>query len=388
MCRNLALFVVLSVLCFGLAPVFKASGATLEALYSFDPFVGTNPAHNSHGAGPTSRLMLATDGDFYGTTLSGGTSNEGTVFKMTSAGVLTTLHSFAPVSGQVPYTNSHGANPETGLVEGTDGAYYGTTYNGGTGGAGTIFRITSSGEFTTLYSFASVSGPGTNGTNSHGAQPLGTLIQGDDGDFYGTTLGGGTSGTGTVFKITSQGSLTTIYTFGPAFASSSDINSHGAGPFAGLVEGTDGFYYGTTISGGTSGTGTIFRISANGNLTTLYSFGPLFGNSPSYNSHGAGPRGRLLEGPDGNFYGTTNDGGTSGTGTVFRITPAGALTTLHSFGSDTGTFDNVGGACPYEGVTEGSDGRLYGTTGFGGAIRCGNDFRDNGRWSVFDARRL
>jgi uncharacterized repeat protein (TIGR03803 family) len=139
------------------------------------------------------------------------------------------------------------------------------------------------------------------------------LVQASDGSFYGTTSNGGTSGYGTVFKITPAGALTTLYSF---------VGSDGSYPYAGLVQGSDGNFYGTTAYGGTSSYGTIFKITPAGALTTLHSF--------TY-SDGAYPYATLVQGTDGNFYGTTYYGGTSGYGTVFKITPAGALTTLHSF---------------------------------------------------------
>ena len=181
---------------------------------------------------------------------------------------------------------------------------------------------------------------------SDGANPEAGLVQGIDGSFYGTTNLGGASDAGTVFKITPAGTLTTLHSF-------SGSDAYGKNPFAGLVQGTDGNFYGTTERGGTSRYGTVFWITTAGALTTLHSF--------NY-SDGANPHAGLVQGADGSFYGTTITGGAYYRGTVFKITPAGALTTLHSFSwSD--------GADPIAGIVQATDGSFYGTTASGGA--CG-----------------
>ena len=206
------------------------------------------------------------------------------------------------------FNGSDGAYPYAGLVQGSDGNFYGTTGGGGTNGAGTVFRITSGGSLTTLYNFC----------GGDGANPYAGLVQGSDGDFYGTTLAGGNfygttcgygcslEGFGTVFKITSGGRLTTLHSFN---------GSDGARPFAGLVQG-GGHFYGTTFSGGSiaGNAGTVFKITSGGSFTTLYNF--------SYYD-GAFPYAGLVQGSDGNFYGTTSeDDSVSGPiyGTVFKIT--------------------------------------------------------------------
>jgi uncharacterized repeat protein (TIGR03803 family) len=211
-----------------------------------------------------------------------------------SAGVvLTSLHSF-----QV-FTN--GAGPTGGLVQGSDGNFYGTTSGGGTNNnAGTVFKISATGALTTLYSF-------TGGKD--GGSPQAGLVQGSDGNLYGTTYGGGDpnggNGNGTVFKISATGALTTLYSF-PG-------GKDGRDPRAGLVQGSDGNFYGTTVGGGTNLAGTVFKISATGALTTLYVF--TGGKDGAYPSAGLG----LVQGSDGNFYGTTYGGGIGGGGTVFRL---------------------------------------------------------------------
>ena len=203
-----------------------------------------------------------------------------------SAQSLTTLYSFA---------GSDGALPEAGLVRGSDGNFYGTTYFGGTNGDGTVFKITPSGTLTTLYSFA----------GSDGVDPVAGLVQGIDGNFYGTTYQGGANGEGAVFKITPSGTLTTLYGF---------AGSDGEFPYAGLVQGSDGNFYGTTVFGGADcldlGCGTVFQITPSGTLTTLYNFA---------GSDGVAPYAGLVQGSDGNFYGTTQQGGANNVGTVFRL---------------------------------------------------------------------
>ena len=302
-------------------------------LFYFD---GTN------GSCPLAGLIQGSDGRLYGTAALGGSNaNNGTIFKITTDGfAFTLLHSF---------TGADGRCPMAGLVQGTDGSFYGTTAYGGAsnGTNGTVFKITSTGGFTPLYSFPS------NGRN--GRSPLGSLIQSTDGNFYGTTSAGGASGeNGTVFKITPSGTFSSLFTFNDA---------NGSFPAAGLVRAADGNFYGTTQLGGQNENGTVFRITPSGALTTLFFFTGPNGNYP------VAP---LALGNDGNFYGTTGGdaifGGANTFGTAFRITPAGGLTTLISFYS-------TNGACPVAGLTRGNDGNFYGTTFQGGRNTGGTIFR-------------
>ena len=306
--------------------VFRITAAgALTTLYSFS---------GSDGSTIVAGLVQGSDGNFYGTTAGGGAyGNSGTVFRITAAGALTTLYSFS---------GSDGAYPNAGLVQGSDGSFYGTTYSGGANGSGAVFRITAAGALTTLYSFTG---------GSDGYAPLAALVQGSDGSFYGTTSGGGANSDGTVFRITAAGALTTLYSFS---------GSDGADPRAMLVQDSDGSFYGTTYEGGANSDGTVFRITAAGALTTLYSFS---------GSDGANPLARLVQGSDGNFYGTTYLGGANSDGTVFRITAAGALTTLYSF------TDGSDGAYPNAGVVQGSDGNFYGTTKGDGVTGYGTVFK-------------
>jgi uncharacterized repeat protein (TIGR03803 family) len=243
------------------------------------------------------------------------------------AQTFTSLFSFNGSNGSAPLYMA--------LVQGTDGNFYGTTSAGGIYGYGAVFKITPGGKVTVLHSF--------DGTD--GEYPDGGLIQGTDGNFYGTTVNGGTSGYGTIFKMTLAGTLTTLHGF-------AGYPSDGGWPYDVLVQGTDGNFYGTTNIGGAKNNGTVFKITAGGTLTTLYSFSFTGGG-------GDGPTGGLVQGTDGNFYGTTMSGGTIGVGTVFKMTPAGTLTTLHS-------FDGTDGAYPFAGLIQATDGNFYGTTFQGG----------------------
>ena len=211
-------------------------------------------------------------------------------------------------------------------MQAADGNFYGTTVEGGPHGAGTVFKITAAGKLTTLYSFCSQA------NCPDGDQVYAGPVQGRDGNFYGTTWAGGDpncyGGCGTIFKITPTGTLTTLYRFCTQTGC-----PDGAFVAAGLVQATDGSFYGTTAGGGgLSGNGTVFKITAAGKLTTLYSF-----CSQANCADGGDPVGGLVQATDGNFYGTTEVGannscnGSAGCGTIFQITPAGTPTTLHSF---------------------------------------------------------
>jgi uncharacterized repeat protein (TIGR03803 family) len=315
--------------------VFKIDATgSLTTLHSF-----SGPP--SEGAVPVAGLVQGSDGNFYGTTASGGAFFQGTVFGMTPSGAITVLHSFNSFL-------SEGAIPIAGLVQGSDGNFYGTTALGGAHFKGTVFKIDATGNLTTLHSFS--------GSPSEGANAVAALVQGSDGNFYGTTASGGEHFQGTVFRITPAGALTILHSF-------SGYPSEGAVPIAGLVQGSDGNFYGTTALGGAHFKGTVFKIDATGSLTTLHSFS----GSPS---QGANPVAALVQGSDGNFYGTTALGGAHLKGTAFKIDATGSLTTLHSFSGSPSE-----GALPFAGLVEGSDGNFYGTTALGGAHGEGTVFK-------------
>lgn len=306
--------------------VFEITGqGALTTLYSF-----CTATNCTDGSQPASNLVQATDGNLYGTTAFGGTKGEGTVFRITSTGTLTTLHSFA---------FSDGAYPVSGLIQAPDGNFYGTVQEGGAHSLGTVFKMTPTGTLTTLYNFCAK--PNCN----DGSLPT-SLVQAADGNLYGTTIQGGTGyacteGCGTVFKITPAGVLMTLHSFD---------SSDGASPYGNLIQATDGNFYGTTLGGGANSFGTVFKIAPTGTLTTLYSFDT---------TEGFDPWSGLIQATDGNFYGTTGGGGPDNEGTVFEITPQGTLTTLH-------TFDGRDGYEPQASLVQATNGTLYGTTYFGG----------------------
>lgn len=306
------------------APVvvgFPVHAATFGTLHNFS---------GADGSAPYGPLIQGTDGSFYGTTDAGGANGTGTVFQLTLHGVFTVLHSFSTVSGN---TNADGANPYGGLAQGADGAFYGTTINGGAHGRGTVFRITSTGTFTTLHSFAN--------NTSDGGSPFSSLILGTDNNLYGTTQFGGANGDGTVFKITPSGTITLLHSFN---------GSDGAGCVAPLCLANNGaVFYGTTASGGANLKGTVFKITPSGTLTTLYSFGAV-------SNDGATPYAGVVQGPDGNLYGAARDGGANSSGTVYKLTLDGVETTLHSFSFATEGYS------PYGTLVVGKHDTLYGTT--------------------------
>jgi uncharacterized repeat protein (TIGR03803 family) len=342
------------------ASVAAPAQATFSVLFTFDGADGQNPQ---------APLIQGTDGNFYGTSTSLGANSEGgAVFKVTPQGKPTALYSFCSKTNC-----ADGAFPAAGLVQGVDGNFYGTTVFGGTGsdcptgdgypGCGTVFQLTPEGKLTTLYNFCSQ----PNCTD--GANPYGGLVQGSDKNFYGTTTEGGfisgscvnnfgdQSGCGTVFKISSDGNFTSLWTF-----CQQNNCPDGSAPTGTLIEAANGNFYGTTG-------GTVFQITSGGELTTIYSFCSL-----DNCADGLQPYAGVIQGTDGNFYGTTLGGGvnvscpsaSTGCGTVFRLTPAGALTTLYAFCTQT----NSSGFCldgenPYGGVVQ-AYGNLYGTTSLGG----------------------
>ena len=317
------------------SPAGAQQAITLTTLHSF---VG-----GSDGLEPFATLLKRSDGTLFGTTFLGGTQNSsctagcGTVFSVSASGAVTLVHAFDETDGAGPYDT---------LVAASDGNLYGTTIYGSNGG-GTLFEISELGSFSSLYTFS--------GQGEAGSAPFGGLLKGKPGLFYGTTTN---SGGGSIFKF-SAGALTTLYT-GAIY------------PVGNLIHGNDGSLYGTSESGGStacnrapnvgpsnvSGCGFIFKITPTGALTILYSFS---------GSDGSHPAGALVIGQDGDFYGTTSDGGnaacTRGCGTVFRITEAGVLTTLHS-------FEGTDGNNPYATLLQDHAGNFYGTTVYGGTGQC------------------
>jgi uncharacterized repeat protein (TIGR03803 family) len=351
-----------------------ASGVVFSNLHSFGTIIDTN-GYLVDGTGPQSALILATDASLYGTASSGGYYGYGTVFRVTTTGTLTNLYSF----GAVQDTNGNpldGSSPYGALMQDANGSLYGTTEDGGNYEFGTVFRMTSAGALTSLYSFGAIQD--TNGNELDGANPRAGLVSGPNGSPYlfGTTTSGGSQGEGTVYRVAANGTLTNLYSFGAIQDIYGDYLD-GAYPYAPLVVGTDGNLFGTASAAGSNDFGTVFRITTNGTLTTLYSFGAIL-NSNGGPVDGSTPLAPLIEGSDGNFYGTTSAGGTdtNGLGTVFRLTPSGTLTTLYSFGAILDTNGNaLDGSNPAGGLVQDGDGELYGTTSQGGNNNYGTVFQ-------------
>jgi uncharacterized repeat protein (TIGR03803 family) len=364
---------------YGCSPTLNASGAWITQLASFagaDSVTTLFSFNGTDGAGPQGPLAQGLDGNFYGTTAFGGAEHGGgNFFKITPAGDETVLYDFC---SQPSCTD--GVEPFGNLVLAANGNFSGMTRTGGLPdcvagqGCGTLFEITPTGKLTTVHSFCSQ-------TNcADGGFPT-WLVQGTDGSFYGTTSFGGDGAEciggpkdekfcGTVFKLTPTGKLTTLHSF------CSETNcTDGAQPSS-LLQAANGNFYGTTLAGGTNavspcngglqpGCGTIFEITPGGKLTTLYNF-----CSQANCADGLSPN-SLMQGSDGKFYGTTTEGGNCDSescgGTAFVITPAGKLTTLHGFCAETNCFD---GASPV-GLLQATDGNFYGTTTGGGGAGGG-----------------
>lgn len=243
------------------------------------------------------------------------------------------------------FAGPNGANPYSGLCLASDGNFYGTTHQGGINGwplgLGSVYRVTPNGVLTVLASFGSM---------PNGNKPYAALIQAPDGFLYGTTWQGGTANSGTFYRISTNGALTTLLSF---------TGANGARPSGRLTLGVDGHLYGTTQLGGAHSLGTVFRVSTNGSLTTLASFD---------GTNGANPYAEVFLARDGHFYGTTVNGGVSNLGTIFRVSTNGALVALAS-------FTNANGANPYGGLVADASDVLYGTTAYGGSGGFGTVFR-------------
>jgi uncharacterized repeat protein (TIGR03803 family) len=294
------------------------------------------------GGAPFSGLFLSPSGNFYGTTTQDLVNHGGTVYSITPAGRVTTLVSFTGGGGQgTPY----------GPVVEDNGFFFGITALGGSAQDGTTYRLTPSGTLTTLHTF--------NGTNGNQAGLIGeSLLQAANGDFYGATpFGTESSNTcGTIFKMTPQGTVTTLYSF-------ENTSAQGCEPVDGLVQGSDGDFYGTAVGGGPANDGVIFKLTSTGTLTVLYNF-----CSQSDCADGSEPNSGLILATDGNFYGTTISGGANNQGTIFQLTPGGTFKVLYSFCSQAGCTD---GETAYSALIQATDGNFYGTTSDGGGAGNG-----------------
>jgi uncharacterized repeat protein (TIGR03803 family) len=337
---------LLSVIAAALLFAVAANAQTYTPLYTY---LGTN--RNNTGILPPDAMSQGQDGTLYTTDAYNGANNLGSVFKMTTAGQPTTVYSFCPLTGCLD-----GAYPMGGVALGFDGNLYGTTQGGGKHAAGTVFKVTPTGTVTTLWTFA-------NGTDE--SVPIFPLLQAQDGNLYGVSLAQYNGQYGAFYKVSSSGVFSVLHDF--TFTDGSNPNLPTAG--------TDGNFYGTTYLGGSPacagyqyGCGVVYKLTPAGKRTVLRAF------KGFYSSDGALPVGVLVQGYDGNYYGTTREGGNSancggGCGAVFKITPAGVLTILHNF---TGHPD---GAYPDAGLTLGTDGNLYGVTSAGGKFNLGALFK-------------
>jgi uncharacterized repeat protein (TIGR03803 family) len=296
------------------------------------------------GAYPFGGLIQTSNGALFGTTSSGGLSAAGgSVFEFTPSGKLVTIHSFCSQA-----SCSDGDSPSASLLHARDGNLYGTTCQGGAFNNGTVYKISPAGVFSSIHSFSGL---------DDGSCPYGPLMQGANGQIYGTASGGGSNQYGTVFTVAAAGSVKILYVFaGPPF--------DGAYPDGGLVQSSDGSLYGTTLLGGScpaapqAGCGTIFKISASGMFRLIYSF--CVNGNPCYD--GQGPADGLTLGSDGNLYGTTAfGGGVANAGTIFSITPDGTLTTLHAVISPVQE-----GKFPFTTLVQATNGKFYGTMEEGG----------------------
>jgi uncharacterized repeat protein (TIGR03803 family) len=299
---------------------------------------------------PYSPLLLASDGNFYGTTSEGPS-----VFRMTP-------------SGQVTFLTNLGGGSYGKLIQARDGNFYGTTAIGGPGtcsrdraqtcfpqaGSGTVFRMSPSGTLTTMYTFTG---------GAAGAKPYAGLIQGSDGNLYGTTQAGA-EGFGTVFRIRLDGTLSLLHTF--------TGKADGGNPYAPLVEGSDGALYGTTTYGTSYNAGTVFRVTTSGAFTTLHTFTgysvPDEAARPGVPLDGAFPAAPLIQMADGNFVGVTAGGGQFSGGTAFKISPAGSYSQVFTFAG------NAEGSSPVW-LIRGADGNFYGNGQYGGVRNMGAIFR-------------
>jgi len=327
----------------GVGTVFELSPSGTETVrHSF-------AASHTDGHYPYAGLLMDTTGNLYGTAQSGGAKGLGTVFKLRPNGTETLLYSFCVLAAC-----ADGYHPRAGLIMDTKGNLYGTSFDGGAYDAGAVFELSPSGTETVLHSFCQQMGC------PDGYYPQAGLVMDTNGNLYGTTLYNGAYGGGTVFKISSDGTATTLYNFCTATGC-----KNGRYPQAGLILDTNGNLYGTTYGGGAYGKGTVFELSPSGAETVLHSFCARAG-CPD----GSHPRADLVMDTAGNLYGTTYDGGTNSVGTVFKLSPNGTETVLHSFaanGSD--------GTHPYAGVVMDTMGHLYGTTYSGGANGYGTVFK-------------
>jgi len=318
-----------------------ASAQTVTTLYTYP-----QDSRGHTGVLAPGLFSQGRDGNIYGTIVDDGTLAGGEVYRITPTGTLTTLYAFCAATGC-----TDGAHPSGGVILGLDGNFYGTTTNGGVNntGVGTVFKLSPTGTHTKVYDFTSLTDQG---------DPAYGLVQGVDGNFYGLNGGVYSGQYGAAFKLTPKVSPPwPLKVLGPfAYTNGADPNL--------FTQGTDGNFYGSTALGGT-GHGVVYKMTAAGKITALHTFS-------GYPTDGHFPVGQLVQGLDGNFYGVTYQGGAFNQGSIFKITAAGVFTQIWSF-DDTAT--NVDGNNPFSGLTLGSDGNFYGTTAHGGSKNSGALYR-------------
>src|ERR1022692_4562657 len=310
-------------------PINAAATAMAQAQTNTNEVVLHNFASPPHGAYLYAGVIRDPAGNIFGTTTNGGASGAGVVFKVDASGHERVLYSFAG--------GADGGNPHAGVILDSAGNLYGTTPNGGTSGAGVVFKLDTTGHETVLYSF-------TGGAD--GGYPDAGLIGDSAGYLYGTTLYGGTAGNGTVYKLDATGHETVLYSF-----------TDGGNPYAGVVRDAAVNLYGTTSYGGAPGLGVVFKLDTAGNETVLYTFT----NGPD----GYYPNAGVIRDSAGSLYGTTVWGGAGGAGVVYKLDTSGQETVLYGF---PGATD---GHSPYAGVIRDPADNLYGTTIDGGAAGAG-----------------
>ncbi len=317
---------------YGCGTIFKVlpDGKNYTVLYTFKD--------NGDGAQPYAAPIEGSDGNFYGTTYGTTGTDAGSVYQLTPGGTYTTLHAFT--------NGTDGGFPQDGLVQGSDGNLYGTTSTGGNlsdcakAGCGTIFKVTPTGTFTTVYTF-------TGGTD--GGTPLGGLVEDGAGVFYGTTSAYGANTYGTVFKLSGT-TVTPVYAF-----CSVNLCTDGEAPESTMWVGLNGDLYGSTVKGGSNGSGSVFQLTTTGTLTTIGNFCTQYGCNDGSETNG------VFLGSDGKYYGTTLYGGMSSLGSIYTVTTGSVVTPLISFVGGTDALH------PYAGALQGADGNFYGTSAGGGA---------------------
>jgi uncharacterized repeat protein (TIGR03803 family) len=324
----------------GTVTIQSAEAQTFTVLHNFTGSVD--------GGNPYGGLIRDSAGTLYGTAANGGSSSKGVVYKLNKNHVETPLYTFTG--------GADGGEPLAGLIREAAGNFYGTTFAGGASAVGVVFKLSKSGTETVLHSFA--------GGSSDGAHPWGALIQDSEGNFYGTTFGGGASDWGTVFKLSKSGKETVLHTFNGGA-------SDGEFPFyANLLMDAKDNLYGVTSQGGVSNMGVVFELGKSGKFIVLHSFA-------GGTKDGCYPYGTPAMDAKGNLYGTAYKCGSAGSGVLWKLNAKGHETVLHSF-----TGGSSDGAFPYAGVIMDAKGNFYGDTAYGGSSNDGAVYKLSSKGKV------